>query len=314
MVANKERFGVEPMCRVLKQHDVHIAPSTFYATVTRRPSARCLRDRQVTTEISRVFHERQIGRGLYGARKVWDRLKQDAAAGNEIGHVGKGQVERLMRTAGLQGVRRGRQFKTTIANPDHARPADLVKRVFAATRPNQLWVVDFTYVPTYGDVAFTAFVTDVYSRRIVGWRTASRMPTALPLDALDMALWIRANKNESVTGLIHHSDAGSQYTSIIYHRRLTEVGALASIGTVGDSYDNALAETVNGLYKTECVKHDGPFATVDDLELATCSWVYWYNTNRSHSAIGYATPTTYENTYHLNNTRELQLSGKTSLH
>jgi putative transposase len=316
MAANKERFGVEPMCRVLKQHDVRIAPSTFYAAVNRPPSARSVRDREVTVEISRIFHDRDLGRGLYGVRKIWDRLDQETAGGGHaaIGHVGRGRIERLMKTAGLYGARRGRQFKTTVADPAAARPADMVKREFSAARPNALWVVDFTYVATWAGTAFTAFVTDVYSRRIVGWRTASRMPTALPLDALEMALWVREANNESVAGVIHHSDAGSQYTSIVYNRRLTDVGAVASIGTVGDSYDNALAESANGLYKTECVRHDGPFRTIYELELATCSWVHWFNTNRSHSAIGYATPIAYENTYHLNNPRQLQLSGPNTLH
>ena len=313
---NKERFGVEPMCRVLKQHNVHIAPSTFYAVLHRKPCKRAVRDALVLGEITRVFNDRNLGRSLYGVRKIWDRLDKEHKLGGhvEIGHVAKCQVERLMKSAGLQGTRRGKQFKTTIANCEHLRPPDLVKRNFTAHRPNQLWVVDFTYVATWAGVAFTAFVTDVYSRRIVGWRTASRMPTALPLDALEMALWIRDANNESVDGLIHHSDAGSQYTSIIYHRRLADAGALASIGTVGDSYDNALAESANGLYKTECVKHDGPFRTVYELELATCSWVHWFNHNRTHSSIGYSTPIDYENAYYLNNPQQQQLSGTTSLH
>jgi putative transposase len=314
---HKERFGVEPMCRVLSQHHVAIAPSTFYAAMSRKPSTRSVRDRLVLVEIERIYHNRQIGRGLYGARKVWDRLKKENALGAHpvIGHVGKGQVERIMKYAGLQGAHRRKRFKTTMADPAVDRPEDLVKRNFTATRPNQLWVVDFTYVATWSGVAFTAFVTDVYSRRIVGWRTASRMPTALPLDALEMALWIRAGNNESVTGMVHHSDAGSQYTSIIYRNRLDDIGALASIGTVGDSYDNALAESTNGLYKTECVRHDGPFHTVSDLELATCSWVYWFNTNRSHSSIGYNTPIEHENAYyHHHNTGQHQLTGESSLH
>ena len=224
------------MCRVLKTHDINIAPSTFYAALNRKPSARYVRDGLVLAEIERIFHNRQIGRGLYGARKVWDRLKKENALGAHptIGHVGKGQVERIMKYAGLQGAHRRKHVRTTIADPAAARPDDLVKRDFTATRPNQLWVVDFTYVSTWAGTAFTAFVTDVYSRRIVGWRTASRMPTALPLDALEMALWIRADNGENVTGVVHHSDAGSQYTSIVYRSRLDDIGALASIGTVGD--------------------------------------------------------------------------------
>ena len=173
-----------------------------------------------------------------------------------------------------------------------------MKRDFTADRPNELWVVDFTYVPTWSGMAFTAFVTDVFSRRIVGWRTMDRMPTALPLDALEMALWVRDRAGEDVTGVIQHSDAGSQYTAIRYAERLADVGAIASIGTVGDSYDNALAESVVGLYKTECVKIDGPFRTADELELATLSWVHWFNENRLHSSIGYLTPIEKENEYY----------------
>jgi putative transposase len=203
-----------------------------------------------------------------------------------------------MRQAGLRGVRRGRPFRTTRPDPTAARPPDLVERDFTASRPNQLWVVDFTYVPTWSGTAFTAFVTDVYSRRIVGWRTAAAMPTELPLDALEMALWTRARAGQDVDGLVHHSDAGSQYTAICYASRLTDAGALASIGTVGDSYDNAMAESVVGLYKTECVRPDGPFRGVDDLELATLSWAHWFNTARLHSAIKHVPPIEYEAAYY----------------
>jgi putative transposase len=204
-----------------------------------------------------------------------------------------------MRAAGLQGARRGRKpFTTTRSDSLAVRPPDLVDRQFRASRPNELWVVDFTYVATWAGMCFTAFVTDVFSRRIVGWRTHASMPTALPLDALEMALWTRARTGEDVTGLIHHSDAGSQYTSIRYSDRLHDAGALASIGSVGDSYDNALAETVIGLYKTECVRHDGPFRGVDDLELATLSWVHWFNTNRLHGSLGDVPPIEYENNYY----------------
>jgi putative transposase len=170
------------------------------------------------------------------------------------------------------------------------RPPDRVHRDFSAAAPNRLWLVDFTYVPTWSGMVFTAFVADAYSRRIVGWRTAASMPTALPLDALDMALWTRARAGEDITGLIHHSDAGSQYTSITYSQRLLEAGALASIGTVGDSYDNAEAESLIGLYKTECTRREGPWRGVDDVELATLGWVHWFNHDRLHSALGYLTP------------------------
>ena len=168
-----------------------------------------------------------------------------------------------------------------------------------------------TYVPTWSGMCFTAFVSDVYSRRLVGWRTAASMPTELPLDALEMALWVRQRAGQDVDGVVHHSDAGSQYTSIRYSTRLVDAGALASIGTVGDSYDNAMAESVIGLYKTECIKIDGPFKTVDELELATLSWVHWFNENRLHSSLNYATPTEHEQSYYReNNPRQQPLSGE----
>jgi putative transposase len=290
--AHKARFGVEPVCRVLTQHAVKIAPSSYYAARSRRPSPRALRDAELLVEIGRVHSDPKIGRGLYGARKVWHQMRREGI------QVPRCRVERLMRNAGLHGVRRGRRLVTTRPDPAAARPPDLVNRNFHAERPNAVWVVDFTYVPTWSGTAFTAFVSDVFSRRIVGWRTAASMPTQLPLDALEMALWIRARAGQDVEGVVHHSDAGSQYTSIRYTNRLLDAGAVASIGTVGDSFDNALAETVVGLYKTECVWHEGPWRGVEDLELATANWVHWFNENRLHSALGYVPPAEYEAAYH----------------
>jgi putative transposase len=203
-----------------------------------------------------------------------------------------------MREAGLVGVRRGALRRTTRRDLAALRPPDLVDRQFRADAPNQLWVVDFTYVSTWQQTAYTALVIDVYSRRIVGWRCASSMPTELPLDALEMALYTRTRSGQEIAGLIHHSDAGSQYTSIRYTNRLLEAGALASIGTIGDSYDNALAETVNGLYKTECIRRDGPFRTLEALELATCDWVHWFNHHRLHGELGHRTPVEFEAAYH----------------
>ncbi len=192
---------------------------------------------------------------------------------------------------------------------------DLIQRAFRAEAPNRLWCVDFTYVPTWSGMAFTAFVTDVFSRRIVGWRTHHRMPTELPLDALEMALWVRGQAGADVTGVIHHSDAGSQYVSLRYTERLAGAGALASIGTIGDSYDNALDESVIGLYKAECVRPDGPFKTVDELELATLSWVHWWNEQRLHGALGHIPPVEYERAYYRQNTPGQQpLSGQLTVH
>jgi putative transposase len=292
----KDRYGVEPVCRVLSEHVVKIAPSTYYAFKKRSPSARQLRDEELCSEIERVYHDRDKGRGLAGARKVWHLLAREGIV------VARCTVERLMRLLGLQGVRRGHRHTTTTAtNPDADRAPDLVSRDFTAPAPNRLWLVDFTYVPTWSGMVFTAFVTDAYSRRIVGWRTANAMPTELPLDALEMALWVRGRAGQDVTGVIHHSDAGSQYTAIRYRSRLDDVGALASIGTVGDSYDNALAETVIGLYKTECIHREGPWRDASHVELATCSWVDWFNTHRLHSALGYLTPMEYETGYFRDN-------------
>jgi putative transposase len=306
---HRDRFGVEPMCRVLTEHGVHIAPSTYYAAKVRPPSARSTADAALLVEIERVHSSPGIGRGLYGARKVWHQLRREGFA------VARCTVERLMRVNGLQGARRGRRFVTTKADRAAARPPDLVERDFAATRPNELWVVDFTYVPTWSGTAFTAFVSDVFSRRIVGWRTAASMPTELPLDALEMALWVRARAGEAVKGLVHHSDAGTQYTSIRYSNRLLDAEAVASIGSVGDSFDNAMAESVIGLYKTECVRHDGPWRGVDDLELGTLIWVHWFNETRLHSSIGYVPPIEFEADYYRRiNARQQPLLGEPSLH
>lgn len=306
---NRGRFGVEPICRVLTEHGCKIAPSTYYAARKRTPSARALRDAGLVEKIETVFWDRDKGRGISGVRKMWRLLKRDGV------FVARCTVERLMRQQGLRGIRRGKQVVTTRPDPSAARPPDLVERQFAADRPNELWVVDFTYVPTWSGMGFTAFVTDVFSRRIVGWRTTNRMPTELPLDALEMALWVRARAREEITGVVHHSDAGAQYTSIRYAERLAEAGAIASIGTVGDSYDNAMAESVVGLYKTECVKIDGPFRTIDELELATLSWVHWFNQNRLHSSIGYLTPIEMENQYYREmNPQSQPVPGELALH
>src|SRR5690606_31194511 len=220
-----------PICRVLTKHGVKIAPSGYYAFKKRPVSARTVSDAELAVPIERVFWDRKLGRGISGARKVWRLLTREGII------VARCTVERLMRQQGLRGIRRGKQFITTRPDTAEPRAEDHVKREFHADRPNELWVVDFTYVPTWSGMAFTAFVTDVFSRRIVGWRTMPKMPTDLPLDALEMALWVRDRAGEDVTGVIQHSDAGSQYTALRYTERLAEVGAIASIGTVGDSYD-----------------------------------------------------------------------------
>ena len=293
--AHRVTFGVAPICRVLSQHGVPIAPETYYARRRRPRSARAGRDERVLVEIVRV-HTAARG-GLYGARKVYHQLRREGVL-VEGTAVARCTVERLMRTHGLVGVRRGRRVRTTTPDTTAVRPADLVKRQFTATAPNQLWVVDFTYVATWSGFVYVAFAVDVFSRMIVGWRAARTMKTDLPLDALDMALWHRGRAGHDVHGLIHHSDAGSQYTSIRYTDRLAEAGLQASIGTIGDSYDNALAETVNGLYKAELVFWEGPWKGADDLELATLGWVDWFNHTRLHSALGYRPPAEVESEYY----------------
>jgi putative transposase len=313
----KVRFGVEPVCRVLSAHGVQIAPRTYYAAKARPRSARAIWDERVLAEVERVHADPQIGRGLYGVRKVHAQLAREGGVDGRS--ISRRQVERLMQRAGLQGARRGRKFTTTKPDAAAARPPDLVKRDFTAEAPNRLWLVDFTYVPTWAGMAFTAFVSDAFSRRIVGWRTATSMPTSLPLDALEMALWTRQRAGHApegrLDGLIQHSDAGSQYTSIRYSDRLAEVGAVASIGTVGDSYDNAQAESLIGLYKLECVRRDGPWRGVDDLELATLSWVHWFNHQRLHTKIGYVPPVEHEDAYYRqNHTAQQPLPGEPALH
>jgi len=225
---------------------------------------------------------------VYGARKVWIELKREGRS------VARCTVERLMRVMGLQGVVRGKAKRTTIARDGDPRPLDLVKRNFTATRPNQLWVADFTYVATWAGFVFVAFIIDVFSRMIVGWRVAKSMSADLTLDALEQALWAR-KVNEP---LIHHSDRGSQYLSIRYSDRLVEAGVEASVGSVGDAYDNALAETINGLFKTEVIRKGGPWKGLEGVEYATLKWVDWFNNRRLLSSIGDIPPVELEKAYY----------------
>jgi putative transposase len=271
------RFGVEPICEVLQ-----FAPSTYYAAKHRAPSARQLGDEILKLEIARV-HEANYR--VYGARKVWGQLHREGIA------VGRCRVERLMRHMGLAGRVRGRRKRTTIPAEAGTRPADLVERRFVAAAPNQLWIADITYVATWSGFAYAAFIIDVFSRRIVGWRVASTLRADLALDALEMAIWAR---NDRLEGLVHHSDRGVQYLSIRYTERLAAEGAVTFGGSRGDSYDNAMAESTIGLYKSELITMRGPWRTIDDVELATLGWVHWWNTGRLHSAIGDMPPAEIE--------------------
>jgi putative transposase len=275
--ANRDRFGVEPICQLLP-----IAPSTYYVAKNRLPSARALRDEELKAEISRVHAEHF---GVYGARKVWRQLHREGIA------VARCTVERLMGELHLQGVRRGKTRRTTTPDATAPRPADLVERDFSAARPNQLWVADLTYVATWSGFVYVALVIDAFSRFLVGWQAARSLRTDLALDALEMAIWRR---QAQLDGLVHHSDRGSQYLSIRYTERLAEAGAVTSVGSRGDSYDNALAETIIGLYKTELVRRRGPWKGIDDVEYATLEWVDWFNHRRLLEPIGYVPPAEFE--------------------
>lgn len=264
---HREQYGVEPICAQLP-----IAPSTYYAQKARerdpaRLPARAQRDAALSPEITRVWDE---STRRYGSKKVWKELCREGQA------VARCTVERLYRGLGLRGVVRGRQAKTTIPEPLAHRAEDLVQRNFTANRPNQLWVSDLTFVATWRGFVYVAFVTDVFSRRIVGWRAATSLRTDLALDALEQALYDR----ELDGPLVHHSDRGTQYLAIRYTDRLLAAGIASSVGSRGDAYDNALAETINGLYKAEVIHHQGPWKGLDDVEYATLEWVAWYNSQR----------------------------------
>jgi transposase InsO family protein len=290
--------GVEPVCRAMQ-----IAPSTYYACKAEqaepeRRSDRRKRDEQLKAEIGRVW---EANFRVYGARKVWRQLTRDGQ------DVARCTIERLMRVLGLQGVVRGRAKRTTIPSAQEPRPLDLVARRFEAQRPNQLWVADFTYVATWVGYVYAAFVIDVFSRMIVGWRVRASMSAELTLDALEQALWARKVKGD----LIHHSDRGSQYLSIRYSERLVDAGIAASVGSVGDAYDNALAETVNGLYKTELIRTRGPWRGLEAVEHATLEWVHWFNTRRLLAPIGNIPPVEFEKMYYDSLSKEPAVAGLT---
>ncbi|MGW3945750.1 IS3 family transposase, partial [Micrococcus endophyticus] len=286
---HRDQFGVEAICRTLRATECGFITSRGYRAAKTRPaSARALRDVLLLEEVKRIHAENY---SVYGIRKMHHAMVR---AGWQ---VGRDQVARLMREAGLQGVRRGRKPITTRpAGVPDARP-DLVERRFAADRPHQLWVADITYVRTISGFCYVAFITDVYSRRIVGWAVSGSLRTAgLPLLALEHAL-VSTGATRGRQGLVHHSDRGAQYVSLAYSDALITAGVSASVGTVGDSYDNALAETVNGLYKAELIHSKRIWESVQAVELATMGWVHWWNTTRLHEALDYRTPTEVEAAY-----------------
>lgn len=278
-----------------------MAPSTYYSAKSRPPSVRSKRDAVMAPIVRQLWEENYR---VYGARKIWKAAQR---AGHQIG---RDQVARLMSAEGIEGVRRTKRVRTTRPDPEAPRHPDLVGRQFTAETPNQLWVTDLTYVPTWAGVAYVCFIIDACSRAIVGWRVASHMRTSMVLDAIEMARWSRGT---TLTGLRCHSDAGSQFTSIRYGERLAEIGAVPSIGTVGDSYDNALAETVNGYYKAELIRgpaREGrPWKTVEDVELATLSWVHWHNQTRLHGYLNDVPPTEFEETFYATKRTDQTLVG-----
>ena len=285
--AHRETFGVEPICSVLQ-----IAPSGYrrHAAQQRDPALRCARARRDESLIPQIERVWQVNLQVYGADKVWKEMNREGV------EVARCTVERLMRRLGLRGVVRGKVVRTTVPDPKTPCPLDRVNRQFKAERPNQLWVSDFTYVSTWQGWLYVAFVIDVFARRIVGWRVSSSMHTDFVLDALEQALYARQPERDS--SLIHHSDRGSQYVSIRYSERLAEAGIEPSVGSKGDSYDNALAETINGLYKAELIHRRAPWKTKEAVELATLEWVAWFNHHRLLEPIGYIPPAEAEANYY----------------
>ena len=285
---HREMYGVEPICRVLP-----IAPSTYfrYKAEQRDPtrrSARAQGDAVLRAIIRRIWTENHQ---VYGPRKVWKQM------GRENLRAARCRVRRLMREMGLAGAMRGRAWTTTTeASAEGHRPGDLVDRNFTATRPNQLWVSDFTYVATWRGFVYVAFVIDVFARRIVGWRVSSSLVTDFVLDALEQAIYERCGAMPE--GLVHHSDRGTQYLSMRYTDRLADAGIAPSVGSRGDSYDNALAETIIGLFKTEVIRRKGPWRHLESVEFATLEWVDWFNTRRLLEPIGYIPPAEYEARYY----------------
>jgi putative transposase len=304
---HKARFGVAPICRVLSEHGCPIAPRTYYAHVVRPLSKRALWDLVVTQVLAGYYepdeHGRRARESLYGSLKMWDHLRREGITG-----VPRCQVERLMRANGWHGVRRAKKVRTTVPDPTAARAADLVDRQFAVQAPNRLLVADFTYVRlSCGTFVYTSFVIDAFAGRIVGWECSTSKHTRFVESAIRQAAAFRARQGNPLRGnTIHHSDAGSQYTSVHFGEQLLLAGMIPSIGSVGDAYDNALAETTIGLYKTECIRDDSPFRTgpldrLRDVEQITADWVHWYNHDRLMHRLGRRPPVEYEALYAANN-------------
>ena len=287
-VVKGKKLGVEPICTVLNEAGVRIAPRTYWASKKRAPSKRAVRDGELKTEITRVF---SANYGVYGARKIHAQLRREGV------EVARCTVERLMRQLGLRGLRRGRRPRTTVSD-GAPTAADLVERTFTAAGPNRLWVADITYIRTFSGWVYAAFVIDVFSRMVVGWQVSTSLHTNLALDALEMGIWSRKRVGQDVTGLVHHSDRGVQYRAIRYTERLAEADVVASVGSRGDSYDNAMAEAFNSLVKGELIHNPRTrgrgWQSIRDVEIAVAEYVDWYNHRRLHGELGQRTPAELE--------------------
>jgi len=277
----RDEHGVEPICGALEDTPAQIAPSTFYAAQTRPRSDREVRDEYLTEKIKAIH---AANYGVYGVRKIHAALQREGEK------VAESTVRRLMRAEGLRGISRLKGPRTTKPAPETGRPTDLVNREFVASRPNELWVADITYVRTFAGWVYVAFVIDVFSRFVVGWQVSTRLYADLALDALEMGIWQRQHAGDDLAGLTHHSDRGVQYRAVRYTERLADCDAVASVGSKGDSYDNAMAEAFNSLYKAELIRNHGPWTSIDDVEIATAEYIDWFNQRRLHGEIGHVPP------------------------
>ena len=301
-----KKFGVEPICAVLKDAGVPIAPSTYYAAKIRPPSKRSISDAATTKVIEKLHAENNA---VYGSLKVWAELRRRGRG------VARCTVERLMRAAGLHGVHRsGAAPRTTVAGSGPDPRADHVERDFTATAPNRLWVADITYIKTHSGWVYAAFVIDVFSRYVVGWQVATHLRTSLALDALEMAIWNRRRAGADLSGLVHHSDRGAQYVAVRYSQRLAEEEAVASVGSRGDSYDNAMAEAFNSLFKAELIRHKGPWVGINDVEIAVAEYLDWFNHRRLHGQIGLVPPAELEADHQATTVAAPAAASETTLH
>ncbi|TIC85592.1 IS3 family transposase [Nocardioides sp. GY 10127] len=290
---HRGQFGVEPICKVLRQAGVQVAPSSYYAAKTRPPSTRAVTDAERLAVIRAVHADNY---GVYGVRKMHAELNRRGQ------RIARCTVHRLMRADGLRGISRAKGPRTTVPGTGPDTRPDLLDRDFNAPAPNRVWVADITYCRTFAGWVYAAFVVDVFSRRVVGWQLSKSLRTDLALDALEMGLWTRQHAGQDTTGVIAHSDKGVQYLAVRYTQRLAEAGAVASVGSTGDSYDNALAEAFNSLFKAELVRNKGPWKNIDDLEIAVAEYIDWFNHRRLHGEIGLVPPVQYEDDYYRHNT------------